>query len=231
MDKQRPVVITGVSRGLGLALARQFAARGFSVVGCSRDARDTERLQEELGNKHLFLPCDVSDARSVFDFSEHVLSEFGAPVYLINNAALINPSAPLWEQEPTDLASLFEVNLLGVCLLIKAFVPAMIAESSESFVINLSSGWGRSTSPNVASYCASKWGIEGLTKALATELPNHVSAVPLNPGIIDTAMLQSCFGESSSDYPKPEAWAELAFQTIIELDERANGLSLSVPSM
>jgi hypothetical protein len=85
----------------------------------------------------------------------------------------------------------------------------MIARS-HGVIVNFSSGWGRSTSPEVAPYCATKWAIEGLTRALAQELPRGMAAVPLNPGIIDTDMLRACFGSAASGYPDPKEWAESA---------------------
>ena len=70
-------------------------------------------------------------------------------------------------------------------------------------IVNFSSGWGRSVDAEVAPYCATKWAIEGLTQALARELPPGLCAVPLNPGVIDTDMLRSCFGGSAGGYPQP----------------------------
>jgi NAD(P)-dependent dehydrogenase (short-subunit alcohol dehydrogenase family) len=72
-------------------------------------------------------------------------------------------------------------------------------------IVNFSSGWGRSVSAEVAPYCASKWAVERLTRALAEELPSGLAAVPLNPGIINTEMLQSCFGADAQNYPEPAA--------------------------
>jgi NAD(P)-dependent dehydrogenase (short-subunit alcohol dehydrogenase family) len=111
---------------------------------------------------------------------------------------------------------------------IRHVVPAMIARGS-GVIVNLSSGWGRSTSPEVAPYCASKWAIEGLTRALAQELPRGLAAVPLNPGIIDTAMLRSCFGESASEHPGPEEWARAAIPFLLGLGPKDNGKPLTVP--
>jgi NAD(P)-dependent dehydrogenase (short-subunit alcohol dehydrogenase family) len=96
-------------------------------------------------------------------------------------------------------------------------------------IVNLSSGWGRSASPEVAAYCASKWAIEGLTKALAQELPEGMAAVPLNPGVINTDMLQKCFGAEAENYPKAREWAQRAGPFILTLGRKDNGQSLSVP--
>jgi NAD(P)-dependent dehydrogenase (short-subunit alcohol dehydrogenase family) len=95
--------------------------------------------------------------------------------------------------------------------------------------VNWSSGWGRSTDAQVAPYCATKWAIEGLTQALAQELPRGMAAIALNPGIIDTAMLRSCFGESAASYPSPEAWARTAVPFLLELGHDQNGQALTAP--
>jgi NAD(P)-dependent dehydrogenase (short-subunit alcohol dehydrogenase family) len=99
----------------------------------------------------------------------------------------------------------------------------------QGVIVNFSSGWGRSTSPEVAPYCASKWAIEGLTQALAQELPPGMAAVPLNPGIIDTDMLRSCFGEGAAGYPSPEEWAQVAVPFLLGLGSKDNGKPLTVP--
>ena len=102
-------------------------------------------------------------------------------------------------------------------------------DRGEGVIVNLSSGWGRSVAPDVAPYCASKWAIEGLTRALATELPNGLAAVPLNPGVINTEMLQSCFGESAGDYGTATQWASTAVPFLLQLDASNNGDILTAP--
>jgi NAD(P)-dependent dehydrogenase (short-subunit alcohol dehydrogenase family) len=96
-------------------------------------------------------------------------------------------------------------------------------------IVNLSSGWGRSVSPEVAPYCATKWGVEGLTKALAEELPAGMAAVPLNPGIIDTDMLRQCWPDGAEGHVKAAEWAKVAAPFILGLEAKDNGCSLSVP--
>jgi NAD(P)-dependent dehydrogenase (short-subunit alcohol dehydrogenase family) len=96
-------------------------------------------------------------------------------------------------------------------------------------IVNFSSGWGRSTDAEVAPYCATKWAIEGLTQALAQELPSGMSAVALNPGIIATDMLRSCFGGSVSSYPKPEIWAKNAAPFLLHINSTDNGKPMTAP--
>jgi NAD(P)-dependent dehydrogenase (short-subunit alcohol dehydrogenase family) len=147
---------------------------------------------------------------------------------LVNNAAVVNDNAVLWEVPADEFDRVVDVNVKGVANVLRHFVPAMVARAS-GVIVNFSSGWGRSTSPDVAPYCATKWAIEGLTQALAQELPDGMAAVPLNPGIINTEMLQSCFGSGAAAYPSPDDWAESAAPFLLQLGPKDNGRPLSVP--
>ena len=203
------VMITGCTRSLGLAMARSFAAKGWRVSGCGTKQDAVERLAGELGkpkNGHLIRTCDVTSAEDVAALAGGILAAAGAPDLLLNNVAIINPNAPLWEVSPDAFSRVIDVNLKGIHPVLRAFLPAMIARGN-GVIVNFSSGWGRSTSPEVAPYCCTKWGVEGLTRALSQELPSALAAVALNPGIIDTEMLQSTFGASPSDFPAPATTA------------------------
>lgn len=224
----RLVLITGVSRGLGAALARGFAGRGDRIAGCARPSDTLDVIAEELGEDHLIAPVDVADAEAVATFAKDVLTRCGAPDLLINGAAIINAPAPVWEIPASDVSTLFDINLKGTIHFIRHFAPAMIARGS-GVIVNFSSGWGRSTSPEVAPYCASKWAIEGLTQALAQELPRGLAAVAFNPGIIDTDMLRACFGDSAAHYPDAEEWAKSAVPYLAALGPRDNGKALTCP--
>lgn len=224
------VVITGVSSGLGRAMAIGFAAEGWAVSGCGRDAAALQSLADELGTGHQVQACDVTDPTAVEAFAAAVTEHSGTPDLLINNAALINRNAPLWEVPADEFSRVIDVNIKGVHHVIRAFLPAMI-QSGKGVVVNFSSGWGRSTSPEVAPYCATKWGIEGLTAALAQELPAGLAVVALNPGIINTRMLRSSFGDAAGSYPSPDEWAKAAVPYLASLGTRHNGKALTVPGM
>jgi NAD(P)-dependent dehydrogenase (short-subunit alcohol dehydrogenase family) len=210
-------VITGNRRGLGLALTTELEQRGHLVNGFSSQA--------EFPNQ-----VDVSSFASVQEWAKRVLNEQGPPDVLINNAAWVTPLAPLWEQSPEDFSKLVQINILGVHHCIAAFVPAMIARGS-GIVINMSSGWGRSTSPRVAPYCATKWAIEGLTKSLAQEFPKGLAAVSLDPGTINTDMLKVAFGNASRHFPDPDRWRVAAADLVLSIHPDQNGAALSVPKI
>jgi NAD(P)-dependent dehydrogenase (short-subunit alcohol dehydrogenase family) len=223
------IVLTGVSRGLGRAMAEEFINAGHTVLGCSRSHREIERLGARHPAPHSFEALDVALDEAVRGWSRKLLETHGAPDLLVNNAGVINRNAPLWEVDAAEFSSVIDVNVKGPANTIRHFVPAMI-QKKRGVIVNFSSGWGRSTDAEVAPYCASKWAIEGLTQALAQELPSGMAAVALNPGVIDTEMLRSCFGSSASSYPSAEQWAKAAAPFILGLKPRDNGRPLTVPS-
>jgi NAD(P)-dependent dehydrogenase (short-subunit alcohol dehydrogenase family) len=221
------IVITGVTRGLGRALAEWFIRNGHTIAGCGRNGQQIFDLRFTHSEPHSFDPVDVSQPNKVALWAERVLGGLGTPDILINNAGLMNNPAPLWEVPGEEFARLAGVNIIGVANVIRAFVPSMVAQK-RGVIVNLSSGWGRGVAPNVAPYCASKWAVEGLTKALAEELPAGMAAVPLNPGVIDTDMLRQCWAGDAGGYPKAEEWAERAGPFILKIGPNDNGKSLSV---
>jgi len=229
MDSGRLIVITGVTGGLGEAMVAQFIAQGHRVAGCGRRTDRIAKLQASCGQPHRFAVADVADNESVRAWADALLADGDVPDLLINNAAVINPSVPLWEMSAEEAARVIDINVTGTIRVLQAFLPAMV-KRSRGIVVNLSSGWGRSTSPHVGPYCASKWAIEGLTRSLAQELPTGMAAVALNPGIIATEMLRSCFGEqAASHYPDPAKWAGPAVRQLLALTPRDNGKSLDSP--
>ena len=223
------IVITGVTRGLGRALAEWYIANGHTVAGCGRGGQAIFDLRFTHPEPHHFDVVDVTQPVKVSIWAEKVLGYFGAPDLLINNAGLIHAPAPLWEMSPEEVSRVVSVNILGVSNVTKFLAPSMV-NRGRGVIVNLSSGWGRSVSPGMATYCATKWAVEGLTKALAEDLPQGMAAVPLNPGVIDTDMLRLCWADGASSYPKAEAWAKIAAPFILGLGPKDNGHSLSVPS-
>ena len=224
---KKVVVITGVGRGLGRAMAREFVAQGHTVAGCSRNKKKLVSLGKDLGDSNIFSHVNVADDFSVQQWAVKVTKELGAPDLLINNAALINKNKFLWEFSAEEFNEVIDVNIKGVTNVIRHFVKPM-AKAGRGIIVNFSSGWGRSASPEMAPYCATKWAIEGMTQSLAQELPEGLAAVPLNPGIINTDMLRSCFGPSAADFPSADEWATISVPFLLGLSSRNNGQSLTV---
>ena len=227
MSNSKVIVLTGATRGLGRALVPLFSTAGHTVVGCGRDAAHVAELGRAFPAPHAFAAIDVRDATAVREWAAAAVAAHGPPDLLINNAALMNTPAPLWEVPAAEFDAVVDVNVKGVANVIRAFVPAMVARGS-GVIVNLSSGWGRSTSPDVAPYCATKYAVEGLTLALAQELPRGMAAVPLNPGVIDTDMLRLAWADGAAAYPNADQWARRAAPFLLALGAKDNGRSLTV---
>ncbi|XP_071726990.1 NADPH-dependent pterin aldehyde reductase-like [Rutidosis leptorrhynchoides] len=219
---QKTVLITGVSRGLGKALALEIAKRGHFIIGCSPSSSSSSSEHQ-----HIFLNVDVCSNSSVQELARVVMEKKGVPDIIVNNAGTINKNNRLWEVPEEELNAVIDTNLKGLANVLRHFIPLMI-EKKQGIIVNMSSGWGRSAAAQVAPYCASKWAVEGLTKSVAKELPAGMAIIALNPGVINTDMLQSCFGSSSSLYQAPDSWAPKAADMILNLTMADNGASISV---
>jgi len=229
--RSRLIIVTGCSKGLGLAMVHSFAALGHTILGCARSAPAIATLQKEFPATHSFSVVDVADAAAVESWAGKVLASHGAPDLLLNNAAVIHPNAPLWKVPVDRFNRVIDVNVKGLANVLRSFLPAMV-KSKKGVIVNFSSGWGRSTSPEVSGYCASKYAVEGLTASLAQELPAGMAAVALNPGVINTEMLQDCFGkESASHYPSAEDWAKSAVPFLLQIGPKDNGHPLTIPGI
>lgn len=223
------ILITGVSRGLGRALADGLIEQGHTVSGCARNLEAVANLTTHYGQPHQFTAIDIRDDQMVATWCQGVLAANGVPDLVINNAGLVNAPAPLWRVPEAECRSVIDVNITGTINVLRQFAPAMVERQSGVFV-NFSSGWGRSTSPEFAPYCATKWAIEGLTQAFAQELPAGMAAVTLNPGIIHTAMLEICYGEAAANYTPIATWVKAAVPYILAIQPTDNGQALTVPS-
>ena len=222
------IVITGVTKGLGRALAEQYIHLDHTVIGCGRNIETITEMKTDFPVSTNFQVVNIDDHQQVQDWAKNILSRFGAPDFLLNNAGIINRNSTLWNIPETEFSKVIDTNIKGVYYTIKEFLPSMI-KVRKGIVVNFSSGWGRSTSPEVAAYCSTKWAIEGLSKSLAQEIPKGMACVALNPGVIDTDMLRSCWGKNASAYIKPKNWASKAAPYILRINEKDNGASLTAP--
>ena len=148
-QKPRIVVVTGATRGIGRSLSKSLAELGHTVFGCGRSRSGVEEMNAALGDPHLFDVVDVSGWAEVERWAVAVLSKSPPPDLLVNNAGVINRNARFWEVSAEEFARFLNTNVDGTANVIRAFLPAMIT-NKRGVVVNMSSGWGRSTSPEVS---------------------------------------------------------------------------------
>jgi NAD(P)-dependent dehydrogenase (short-subunit alcohol dehydrogenase family) len=181
--RTKTVLITGVTKGIGRALAELFAKNGFNVAGCARNEKDVNEFKAKLWNNYdnqrfLFASVDVSDKLALQAFASDVLLEFQTIDVLINNAGVFIPGSIL-EEEDGIFEKQIHTNLSSAYHLTREIVPAMKAKKS-GYVFNICSTASIMAYENGGSYCISKFALLGMTKVLRKELMEHnikVSAV------------------------------------------------------
>ncbi len=179
-------VITGASRGIGLALAQALAASGCSLALCSRNTRfvPDKQIAEQNQVPVLVGECDVKDSRSVREFFRAVAERYTTIDFLINNAGTAHPSTNIDTLPEDDWQDVIATNLTGMFLCTQAALPLM--NRGGAIVNNLSVAATRSFAGQ-AGYIASKHGAKGLTDTLREELrPRGIRVISLLPGATDT---------------------------------------------
>ncbi len=187
----RTALITGAGSGLGAAIARELAGAGARVVLTGRNVAALERTAGELATPARVEPVDVADPDSVASLAARVRDETVS--ILVNNAGVAGPVSPLTEIAPRDWDEVFAVNVRGVYLMCRAFLPGM-TERREGDVINVASVSGKRPLVRRTPYCASKMAVIGLTSTLAAEVgPYDVRVNTLSPGPVDGARMDRNF--------------------------------------
>lgn len=202
----RIAVVTGASRGLGLAFSRVLAEEGFSLALGARDAAALERIAGELPGSHLAHPLDVENRASVEAFRDAVIGRFGRVDLLVNNAG-IGIFKRLDELSEEEFDRQFRVNVRGTWLATKAFLPAL--EAAGGMVAMISSDVSTRTFPNGGAYTATKFALRALARTLQQEHPN-LRVLELRPGATDTFFAGSTAGAEGKEwFLRPESVAEI----------------------
>lgn len=192
----KSIIITGATRGIGLALARFYAKKGWGVTlngGHDKDA--LVAVANELSKQTRVVSCfgSVAEEKTAEAITQKALDAFGHIDLLINNAG-ISHIGLLSDMTSEEWHHLMETNLDSVFYMSKAVIPHMVHRHSGK-ILNVSSVWGEVGASCEAAYSASKGAVNSLTKALAKELaPSHISVNGISFGVIDTDM-NRCFDE------------------------------------
>ena len=213
-------VVTGGGRGIGRAIALALAQAGADVSICARTAAQLHAVAAELeamGRAALPVACDVAEPAAVDELARRTMVRFGKVHILVNNAGGGNGRGPVLESDPALWRRTLEVNLAGVYLVTRAFLPHLMA-SGGGKIINIGSGVGHEARPGNSAYAVAKAGVWMLTRVLAQEVWQHgIEVNEIVPGPVATALTAGSmrvgapppFAESERVKP-PEEVAELA---------------------
>lgn len=184
----KTVLITGASRGIGEAAAREFAAAGARVALLARNRERIADVAGEIGEQAIAIPCDVSRYWEVATAIEKVVQATGSLDVLVANAGVIEPIAPLAEADPEAWGKLIDINLKGVFNGMRAALPIMRANGGGT-VITISSGAAHGPMEGWSAYCSSKAGAYMLTRTAHLENHEHsIRVLGLSPGTVATEM-------------------------------------------
>lgn len=205
----RTALVTGGGSGLGRAITQSLLADGARVVITGRDEGTLKETAVRLGPHVSHRVCDVSRTDDVGELARSLAGEEIS--ILVNNAGIAGPVAPLTEIAPQDWDEVFDVNVRGVFLMCRAFLPAMTARGAGD-VVNVASVSGKRPLLRRTPYCASKMAVIGLTTTLAGEVgPLGVTVNSLSPGPVSGPRMERNFRLEAQRTGSTHAEAEAAF--------------------
>ncbi|MFQ6114933.1 MAG: SDR family NAD(P)-dependent oxidoreductase [bacterium] len=205
--KNKVILISGASRGLGKALALGFAKQGAKLAICSRNANAIAAVRDEIkdvGGHCTAEQVNIVHLIEVENFIKNILAKFQKIDVLINNASILGKRVEIVDYPAEVWQQVIDVNLNGAFNLCKAVIPDMIQNRSGS-IINVTSGVSISGRAEWGAYSVSKFGVEGLTQILAAELKKHnIRANSVDPQAMATEMRRQAYpGEDQSKLRKP----------------------------
>ncbi|HEY6659090.1 MAG TPA: SDR family oxidoreductase [Nitrososphaeraceae archaeon] len=233
---QRTALVTGSTRGIGKETTLLFLKKGLNVIISSRSQDSVDNVIEEILDKFpskkeniLGLKCDVSKHSEVKTLVDVSVKRFRRIDVLVNNAGIVYFKS-IMDTTEEEWNKTIDTNLKGVFLFTKEVLPYMI-ENKSGVIINVSSGAGKYGFPNLSAYCASKFGVIGLTESVAKEVTGYnVKIMAICPGGVDTKMIKDIvkvgYNASNRNLIKPEEVANKIYDMIFNQNGYYNGQSV-----
>lgn len=234
----KTAIITGAGRGIGRETALLLAKNGLNIVMCSRTQSELDSVSREISksssNHVVGVKCDVSKPLEVNHLIQKTVDIFNGIDILVNNAGiafiskLVDTSEEQWNKT-------IDINLKGTFLCTKAVLPFML-RSGFGVIINVSSGAGKIGFPNISAYCASKFGIVGLTESLSWEVGGtNLRVMAICPSEVDTQMQEELnteyYMKNKNKMLRPEQIADKIVDMIFDNRQQyASGQAVIVDS-
>lgn len=198
----KTVIITGSTKGIGLATAKKFLTEGFKVIGTGRSA---SKIDHKNYQHHTF---DVGNSKDVETFYQNISNELDAVELLVNNAGIGWPT-PIDDCKTGDWDEMMRINVNGVFYMAKGIVPSL-KKAGRGHIINISSTAGKIGIETMSAYCATKFAVRGLTQSWYKELrPMGIKVTSIHPGSVNTNFFDPFDSvEANDSMMKPEDIAE-----------------------
>jgi 3-oxoacyl-[acyl-carrier protein] reductase len=200
--KDKVAIVTGSGRGIGRATALELAKEGANVVATARTEEEIKRTSEEIkefGREAISVRCDVRSSNDIKNLVRKTIEKFGRIDVLVNNAgvAIYKPLVEITEEEWKET---IDINLKGAFLCSREVLPVMVRQNS-GIIVNISSGLGKIGAANFSAYCAAKFGVIGLTEALAKEVEDKgIRVYAVCPRAVDTKLYYDIFPGTDPSY-------------------------------
>ena len=221
--KDKVVIVTGASSGIGEEIARELADGGCKVMLAARRAEKLKSLAEELGDSVAYHVTDVTDDKQVQHMAQATIDRFGKVDVLVNNAGIM-PVSPLLDLKLDDWNKAIDINIRGVLHGIAAVLPHM-SNRGSGHIINIGSIASLKAGANFAVYCATKFAVKAISESLRQEMLGKVRVTIIYPGAVESELVESSNDEqtteqinSSFDYMSPSAISNAVSYAIAQPD-------------
>ena len=229
--RDRVVIVTGASMGIGEAVARAYAREGARVVLAARSFDLVEKLAGELGpDRALPVRADLRDRAQADAVIAQAVARFGRLDILVNNAG-VGLHASLVDTDPNDCQAMFTLNVFAPLWLAQAAVPQMKKQAGGQ-IINVASVAGRMAFPWIGAYCATKYALDALTTTLRMELRrSNIHVIGIYPGPVKTPFSQNVYGDRRPESVlRPRGVSAEAVARAVLRASRHNRRSVMVPA-
>lgn len=200
--KDKVIIVTGTTSGIGLACAKRFAKEGAKVVMCARSeekGKDQEKELLNLGYEVMFIKCDVSKKAEVDNVVNKTIDKYKKIDGVLNNAG-INHSASFFDTTEEDWDRVMSVDLKGTFLMSQAVAREMVREGNGGSIVNISSVTAQIALSDQVPYCSAKGGVNQLTRAMAVALgQNNIIVNSIGPGPIMTELMERVVANKEKD--------------------------------
>jgi NAD(P)-dependent dehydrogenase (short-subunit alcohol dehydrogenase family) len=225
--KDKVVVITGASKGLGKGLAQLLASKGNKVIICARRKDEVEETAKEIGA--LAFVADVTKEDDIKALAAFVLKSFGRIDIWINNAGVWVPHAPIEEMDLTRMHTMFEINVFGTMYGSKAALLQMRRQEEGGVLVNILSTSALNGRPTSSGYAASKWAARGFTESIREEYKGtNIKVIGVYPGGMQTNLFDEEKPSHIAEYMTYESVAQKIVENL-ELEHPQDDLIIQRP--